>query len=184
MPCVLALVFQLVVRVVCCSPLAFSFGGGNGMPPFLFGAARPSLRAGALSLCVSGRCLWSVGLLLWTRLFSCSYSPQTYLGSPGFHFVHPWGPFWYSLAHQKMNCQFKYEVEIEQERITTIEQSEMWNLRPETWNLTSETWNLTYEIQNIKSEFWKPNSEVFEILNLQSEVNLKIEIPTNGRLNS
>ena len=24
--------------------------------------------------------------------------------------------------HQKMNCQFKYEVEIEQERITTIEQ--------------------------------------------------------------
>jgi hypothetical protein len=24
-----------------------------------------------------------------------------------------------------MNCQFKYEVEIEQERITTIEQSEM-----------------------------------------------------------
>ena len=83
-----------------------------------------------------------------------------------------------------MNCQFKYEVEIEQERMTTIEQSAMWNLRPETWNLTSETWNLTYEIQNIKSEFWKPNSEVFEILNLQSEVNLKIEIPTNGRLNS
>ena len=57
---------------------------------------------------------------------------------------------------------------------------EIWHLKPEIWHLKSEIRNLKSEIRNFNSELWNPNYVFVLILNLQSGINLKIEIPTNG----